>query len=567
MSPLLIIGIVIIIIALLVMLFSHSQSLQRFAVLEFLLILAIAATTLLGFSNARTFMQEQYFSLFSVYVNDVRIYGRDMETNISEDNTVLWKNIGDNLELILEQTLPVTNIDGENVSYLATTVYEKTGTDEYSVKLHRQVGADSMSEKECMEYIVRLAKEAAHQGKVICEVTAKGTGVLVYTGTGVISPKYIFLTEIPMESLRATVLQMEKEYVLYGAVLGLVGTLILAIVIAIQGSQLRRLIKGVARVADGREDWRTLGEEQKNFWIESNEIRALKNSLSQIATDMARTNYMKYRVLQGYYRFAPKQIEKIFGKNSILEVEVNDRAHVTGTLAFVAYPEQMRLGEQEYLRKMNREYEELGKKQKEYGGILLSDNSDLTEMQFLFQEETERALHFGIDMVMSRGEAHKEPLFVMLHRTALVCGIAGNEEHTFTYMLSKEMKMLQKYVESFRLAGIRMAVTDTVYELIEKETTSRYIGFLEDEGLTFKVYEILDAYSAKERQGRINTKEKFDRALNLFYQEDYYLGRNLFTEVLKECPDDEVAKWYLFLCEKCLNAEYGKNVSCALFSK
>lgn len=567
MSPLLIIGIVIIIIALLVMLFSHSQSLQRFAVLEFLLILAIAATTLLGLSNARTFMQEQYFSLFSVYVNDVRIYGRDMETNISEDNTVLWKNIGDNLELILEQTLPVTNIDGENVSYLATTVYEKTGTDEYSVKLHRQVGADSMSEKECMEYIVRLAKEAARQGKVICEVTAKGTGVLVYTGTGVISPKYIFLTEIPMESLRATVLQMEKEYVLYGAVLGLVGTLILAIVIAIQGSQLRRLIKGVARVADGREDWRTLGEEQKSFWIESNEIRALKNSLSQIATDMARTNYMKYRVLQGYYRFAPKQIEKIFGKNSILEVEVNDRAHVTGTLAFVAYPEQMRLGEQEYLRKMNREYEELGKKQKEYGGILLSDNSDLTEMQFLFQEETERALHFGIDMVMSRGEAHKEPLFVMLHRTALVCGIAGNEEHTFTYMLSKEMKMLQKYVESFRLAGIRMAVTDTVYELIEKETTSRYIGFLEDEGLTFKVYEILDAYSAKERQGRINTKEKFDRALNLFYQEDYYLGRNLFTEVLKECPDDEVAKWYLFLCEKCLNAEYGKNVSCALFSK
>ena len=111
-----------------------------------------------------------------------------------------------------------------------------------------------------------------------------------------------------------------------------------------------------------------------------------------------------------------------------------------------------------------------------------------------------------------------------------------------------------------------MAVTDSVYELIEKETAGRYIGYLESEGYTFKIYEILDACPAKERQKRLDTKEKFEKALNLFYQEDYYLGRNLFTEVLKECPDDEVAKWYLFLCEKCLNAEYGKSVSGALFS-
>ena len=79
-----------------------------------------------------------------------------------------------------------------------------------------------------------------------------------------------------------------------------------------------------------------------------------------------------------------------------------------------------------------------------------------------------------------------------------------------------------------------MAVTDAVYELIEKETTGRYIGYLESDGLTFKIYEILDAYPAGERQKRIDAKDKFEQALNLFYQEDYYLGRNLFTEVLKE---------------------------------
>ena len=79
----------------------------------------------------------------------------------------------------------------------------------------------------------------------------------------------------------------------------------------------------------------------------------------------------------------------------------------------MAYPEHGRIGEQEYLRKMNREYEELGEKQKEYGGILLSDNSDLTTLQLLFQEETRKALHFGIDVAMSRGEGRKEQFFVM----------------------------------------------------------------------------------------------------------------------------------------------------------
>ncbi len=272
-------------------------------------------------------------------------------------------------------------------------------------------------------------------------------------------------------------------------------------------------------------------------------------------------------MLQGYYRFAPKQIEKILDKSSILEVEPNDRIHLTGTLAFVSFPDNNHMSETEYLYQMNLKYAQLGGKQKEYGGILLSDNSDLTTLQFLFQEETKKALSFGIEVIMSCEEKQKETPFTLLHRTSFVYGVAGDDEQAFTYVLSKEMKLLEKYVESFRAVGIRMVVTDAVYEMIEKETTARYIGFLEAGGCTFKLYEILDACPAKERTRRLDTKEKFQKAINLFYQGDYYLGRNLFTEVLKESPQDEVAKRYLFLCEQRLNTDYGKQCSFALFSE
>ncbi|MBO7335516.1 MAG: hypothetical protein J6U42_01105, partial [Lachnospiraceae bacterium] len=44
-----------------------------------------------------------------------------------------------------------------------------------------------------------------------------------------------------------------------------------------------------------------------------------------------------------------------------------------------------------------------------------------------------------------------------------------------------------------------------------------------------------------------------EKALELYYASDFYLARNLFAEVVKECPEDLVARWYLFKCEGMLD--------------
>lgn len=567
MIQLLIAGIVIILVALGAMLLSHSQSLQRFAVLEFLLIAAVLIVAVFSLSKTQTFMREHYFSLFGVYIHEAQLYAQELEESAAENTDTTWQKAGDDLQLLLEGSLPVTTVDEEETRYLTAAIYERMPDGQYLERVYRQNKTGYLTAKECKSYVEKYAEQTIRLGSVPCEETELGTGALVYTGSGIVAPRYVFFTEIPLEPLWDTIAQLQKEYAICGGVFLLLGTLLLAGVIFLQGRQLHELTLLASRVAEGKSDWDALQEETHGFWIESNEIRGLRNSLGQIAADVARMNYMKYRIMQGYYRFAPKQIETILGRSSILEVEANDRVHVTGTLAFVAYPEDKRLEEQQYLRRMNQEYELLGEKQKEYDGILLSNNSDLTTLQLLFQEETKKALHFGIDVSMRQENERERAFFVLLHRTSFVYGVAGNDEQAFTYVLSKEMKRLEKYVERFRTAGIRMAVTDAVYDLIEKETSSRYIGYLEEDGYTFKLYEILDAYPAKQRQRRLDTREKFEKALNLFYQGDYYLGRNLFTEVLKESPDDEVAKGYLFLCEKCLNADCRKDISCALFSE
>lgn len=567
MIQLLIFGSAILLFILAVMLFSHSQSLQRFAVMEFLLVTAVAAAAYIGCAKAKGFMTAQYLSLFGVYVSSAQDYAGELELLTSPDSSAVWQAEGDELQKLLEQSLPVTTVDGEQSRYLTAAVYERLSGGEYAVRVLRQTKEECLSEEECRYYIEQLANTAIQSKSVVSKETKQNTGVLVYADRRSVAPKYILLTEVSLAPVQADIANMQKEFFVYGAAFLLIASFLLALVIFLQGRQMRSLVNMAARVAEGKEDWDSLKESTDGFWIESNEMRRLKNSLGQISTDVARMNYIKYKVLQNYYRFAPKQIEQILGKYSILEVEPGDKVHITGTLAFVAYPENKGPGEDQYLHRMDREYRRLGEKQKEYEGILLSDNSDLTTLQLLFQEETRKALYFGLEMAAPREGEIREPAFVLLHRTAFMYGVIGNDEQAFTYVLSREMKMLEKYVERFRSVGIRMAVTDTVYELVEKETTGRYIGYLEEGGCTFKLYEILDAYPAKERQRRLDTKDKFRKALNLFYQGDYYLGRNLFTEVLKECPDDEVAKWYLFLCEKCLNTDYGRKISCALFSE
>lgn len=285
-------------------------------------------------------------------------------------------------------------------------------------------------------------------------------------------------------------------------------------------------------------------------------MRALYNGLRQIATDFMRMNYTKYKALQIYYRFAPKDIEKIMGKSSIQDVMSNEQVNMEATVAYISFNINERLEQHEQLNDINIYYTKLGENRKRHNGIIFNSSSDLSTIQMMFNQEISQAVQFGIEMVFRENTSdNRKDIFVLLHRTSFVYGISGDEEQAFTFAYSKEMKAIEKYVDPLRKMGIRMAVTDYVHEALPSGIRSRFVGFIQEGELKFHLYEILDAISARERQNRINMLEKFDEAIRLFYQSDFYFARTLFTEILKECPDDDVAKHYIFRCESCLNKE------------
>lgn len=537
-----------------VMIFNRSMALERFGVLELVLAASIAVSMVFGFRSADRHMADQYLELFSVYVQAAYPYLENLEQSAWEE-----EDAKSSLQELLEQTLPVTTADGLSRQFLSAAVLRRDGAGSYQEWF--SCGENGSDWSLVRNTAAELIPTAVQSRRVEAARLPENRALFVLADRSVITPSYALSVEIPLDPLVRQEQALKQEFLFAAVFLLVFGTLVSGAVILIQDRELRRVIRFTAGAVEGKEDWSLLaaGGEAR-----SNEMRSLCNSLYQMSTDAARTSYLKYKALQAYCRFAPKEIERILGRQSILDVQPEDNVRLCAAVAFLSYNMEGIQDEAGYVKQLNRNYEVLGSVREEYGGIVVSAGSDLSTLQVLFREEMEKALRFGLDLAAHREDGREHGVFILLHRAPFVYGVAGDENQTFPYVHSRELKILERHIDEIRSLNVHMAVTDYVYEAVGQETRARYIGFIEDSGCRFRLYEILDACPAKERQSRIDTEERFEKALNLFYQGDFYLARNVFSEVLKDSPSDRVAKRYLFLCEHCLSGG-GEHTSYGLF--
>lgn len=537
-----------------VMTFSRSMALARFGVLELVMAAAIGGSALLGCSAAGSRMSSQYLELFSVYVQAAYPYLDNLENTQPNQDEAKQQ-----LRELLEQSLPVTTSGDVSRQYVNATVMRRDGAGVYQVWF--SCGDTGTEWTRARTDAADMIRKSAESRQVEQKRLSRQYGLFALTDRSAISPSYGLCVEIPLDPLLAREAELYREFLLGSALLLVIGTLLLGSVILLQDRELRRVIRFTAGAVEGKEDWGLLAASGN---IRSNEMRSLYNSLYQMSSDAARTSYVKYKALQAYCRFAPKEIEHILGRQSILDVQPDDCTHLCAALAFLSFSTNDQLSEDAYVRQISSGYKVLGEVWEHYGGVVLSAESDLTSLQILFREEMEKAVHFGLDVAARVNAANGSKIFLLLHKTPFLYGVAGDENQAFLYVHSRELKALRRHIQEIQSLRVRMVVTEYIYEAIGKEIHGRYIGFIEDGDFRFKFYEILDACQETERQSRIRLRERFEQALNLFYQGDFYLARNQFSEVLKECPTDDVAKRYLFLCESCLSGN-GDNISYGLF--
>ena len=565
MDNVILLCLVILLIIMIAMIFSRSQAVQRIGLTGLVLVLSIGGASLYGFLKSSEFAEEQYEQMYALSLGTVYAYMQELESN-EEIYSYNSNEMMESSASVVNDALPTVS-DGEGSSdYIDLTLVRRDDTGNYFECY--QDGQDKEFWDENKDTALNLIAVAMKNQMATCVQMEDGNLLLAVTDKTRIAPSYAIVIKVTANPLNTYTRYLKLQYFVLSLFFLAAGMALTFVVVAIQEKEIRRMIRLVTQVAEGRKEWAKLKINRISLLRESTEMHTLRGGLWQIASNIEWMNYSKYRMLQAYYRFAPKQIEKILHRETILDVGTLDRVTTEASLAFVSFAGEENLPESEYLRLMVKNYAHLGEVRKEYDGVIISGSSDLSTVKLMFHEETRKALDFGIKLVTREitddtvGEA-----FILLHHMKFVYGVAGDEEQAFTYIHSNEMKALDRYVDDLRTMGVRMVVTDYVHEVIGKEVLSRYIGYIESDGYSFKLYEILDAHSADERQRRLELMPKFKKALGFFYKSDFYLARNLFSEILRCCPTDEVAKWYLFLCENSLNNEDTDNQSFALFSQ
>lgn len=349
----------------------------------------------------------------------------------------------------------------------------------------------------------------------------------------------------------------------------LVSILILRITAGRITKPLRSLVRQMNEVADGRVDFCEVTPGR-------DELNRLHRAMQEMCMSLSVRNYELESTVRSYQRFVPEKLTKLLDRASVAEVNPGDSSWMTGNIGLfsVGNREEARdaLEDDAFVEFINHSLSIFQECLQDNHGSMISSGLRLSTIETLFSNAAADGVQAGLDFLgktqKKTGEEIPAPQpFLILHRASFLYGVAGQEDRLFPYLSSGEMEFLGGFAPQLQRLGTRIVMTENYLKQMNGgEYTTRYIGFVADEERgAYKLYEVLDAYPELEKKVRIGYDRQFQEAIALFYRNDFFLARNLFSALLRECPEDGVVRWYLFACEHYFHQEGSYEANYQLF--
>jgi hypothetical protein len=317
------------------------------------------------------------------------------------------------------------------------------------------------------------------------------------------------------------------------------------------------------------------------------DLGKIQSAVSEMGVSLAIQKYEMSRMADSYYRFVPRNIERILDRAGVMEIEKGDVTALSERLAIVSVENRdvvlAKRDDRGFMQFVNDCFERIYGLVRSNNGILLSGDIDLSALPVLFTAKLDAVIgdgyNFGLNLVdcnaVSNGET-KPDYFVLMHTAHILYGIAGTDKRAFPVIASAELNFLKPFHSKLRALGVRMAMTGQYLETYMdgenngamREASRRYIGLIsaEDGSRNYKIYEILDCLSDKERYLKLSYEKRFQDALALFYKNDFFEALVEFSAILKLNSSDLVVRRYVFASEKYFGEEDADKVRYDLFS-
>lgn len=307
------------------------------------------------------------------------------------------------------------------------------------------------------------------------------------------------------------------------------------------------------------------------------ELSRMDRSLQMMCMNLSIMKYESNGTIRSYKRFVPEKMAELLDRPVVEEIRLGDSRRMTGNVGVFSVGNRAEarneLEDAAFVDFINHSFGAFHDSVEENHGCMVSSGLRLSAMEALFPNSAADGVRAGLDFL---GKLHPHdtdaiPMpraCLLLHKTSFLYGIAGKEDRLFPYLSSSELDFLGGFLPEFDKAGVHIVATEPYWSQLEGcGFSGRYIGFVSggDRLGSYKLYEILDAYPQMERELRKSYNTRFQEAINLFYRNDFYLARNLFSTLLRACPGDGIARWYLFACEYLFHQEGASAPDYSLF--
>lgn len=403
------------------------------------------------------------------------------------------------------------------------------------------------------EEILDIVNQVADGNKTAMVQLTEGVGNYV-----VVSRDF---TQINAQSLMAAVISEEGMKARLEPAVSMVWDVVLMLMAAVTvlhmtiflvfASRWRKFLEGMQYVAFEKQAYadRPVGSDGLNSaWA----------PLDTIGHNIVKLRYEKDLLYRNYYRFVPKGMEQILKKQEVADIEIGDKNKIRGCMVHFQMENIKNVSDDEYMDVMTESLKLMHQIREKGKGFYISAGGDLLDRKIFFELNPKEALVFAVELYQAHGAKEKlknTNIIMMLHEADYHYGVSGIEDMMTPFIYTAEEKILDAYVGALAKAKAGIVLTKQTLDAIGEGFSVRYIGFVsggEAQG-SIKLYECLDAYKEDKRKVMKESDIFFQKALKLFYSNDFYLARNAFNEVLKLNEQDEIARWYLFHCEYHLN--------------
>lgn len=271
---------------------------------------------------------------------------------------------------------------------------------------------------------------------------------------------------------------------------------------------------------------------------------------------------------RAFERFVPKQFLEYLDKESISAIQLGDNTQRTMTILFCDIRSFTDLSEamtpNDNFQFINEYLSRVGPLIRSHGGFIDKYIGDA--IMALFPEKVESAIDAAISIqkeVKKFNQVRREKqqtlihIGIGIHTGNLMLGTVGEENRMDTTVISDAVNLASRLEGLTKELMAPIIVSQVAFsKLVNKEDyLHRILGdfFVKGKKESIPLIEIIEGSLDNYAPEKIQTKESFENAVELYQKKKYVRSLKEFNSVLKIYPQDAASKLYVIRCQEHVN--------------